>query len=1748
MPPEHDIVLDQPKRSDRRSNPNPRHKRQVSHSKEADPASERKAVSPETRNLSDAATPPKEGQAEHAGKMQQNWRLSDSVVTVQPSGFSDDSEDEHDLFSDDFREQVFGAPIPGARDRETGSRLPSLGAAAGNAGLSAAEDRKTSTAMCSRNIKPEGGSAAASSCQLRTAETAETRCQACSKLFPTIQGLKLHRARWCKVHTEDTVITNSDSAANADRKPLEYDIEDNSSQEDDPSKIFFAQLARRLSQNHQAPSSQNSIAQKGPNLEMPEFASAEQCKRQPQNGSDEDGPTKAPAPETTEIERVAEKEESEVKSASFEYELTLEDMDQAVDHGSQFHCYGDVDIDATSGELNAVDATESCCSRKNPQSQAKCPSGQCSYQLSQIVPPEDGPSDSVKQDGKMHSHPVNPPHADGPLSGPFGQVSKRSRENGFDSVDSRRAELNVVNDCRSVASGREITFTTGMGKPVNPSQESITRATLKYSDAGTSARHERMDAEGLDFGFQNAGKERAHVDSDVSAEGRSDGTFQPIRFGTEKEMRGQMKNSRSESEDTLLHPDIASVEDFAPQIPSKMAPAVLNSSVAPAASAESITAHTAKGLNTVASAFSYHLQQCPADGSTSTGGGDAYPVDSFKSGSGKALALNAESLKRASSVLGGLLGELRALEGADSRDPVVVTASGDDKRIDTMWAETASRSSRKDLRQAVSSSVPPAPKSSNTAAVNSVSHLPFEYHLPCQKVHGRFGDAAGFQTSSGRSLAARPASMSKAASIFGNLLGEMQQLQTTRADCVLMSETSHSPGLADPRSGGQGASGGDDGPTFTTGCGKVVQPSQASVTRAASKYGGSPFSGRTSAEESGNDTCSKVGPIAAEHDGPIFSTGMGKVKEPRRETMLKANAAYGVVSGINTFQHKADGNLLVPNAARSTSQGRSDFLSSSLRPLVPKFGQHALDSPGASGSHGLLPRCSSSSVKRPAAAAINDRRAFKVPRKLSIAEPSPLANASLDTSRSNASVNQSMISSPSVSFDTPHTPGLVASTGNLSVTVSGKALATPKYLFSPESAMKISGFRVTNAALLDASLSSTPGKLMLNSSLVGGTSATRAEEAPSQFFQMQLDQSRSERKSVPLKDAVEKETPFSDWTNGNIPIDEYKKIIQISRDNAAQYRFTKGTSTVFATSEGCVDIGVEEMHGALQERSERAGEICPQVAWTKMHYNWIVWKLAAMERAFPSIFGGRWLTPDRVILQLLERYDKEVLGSTRSVLTMIKQRDMQATLHLVLCVSGINAEDDNSIKLELMDGWNSIQAVLSPCLSKLVRLNKIFVGQKLRLYGSETLPQHEGQDVILKIGCNGVRRAEWHAKLGATSALPPFVSIRSVKSGEGVVPAILVVVQRLFPLVHMETLDSGDKLWRSSSKEEDARTTARQVQRDEWDHFLAMQMKLENMEGDAETLEEGQERRDKIEQWHKDFLKQQVDRKVCAAMRCRVACLSPSQRQQDGSVAAEAFVTFWRPQEGIHEDVREGAVLELYNLSASSVRKNGLLCLSSMKGTKCRRLSIPSPQIQAQVNCSYNARRWRDVSQLHVLGANEEFDLVGVVVAVSDVYPCPAFKGPRPKQTIVLTWPNTDNAVSSDYEYVLVRLDLIGLNAVRLAADRAGKRQGPAVLALKNLQDLSRAHVHGQGIDCNVFTCQAFEDVEILFSAPQAADGSISSGQGFHHGGSIAEHWAELDGWIKQSTGEDQTSTWNSKAQVAQQILQALGQGRNEDC
>jgi hypothetical protein len=70
---------------------------------------------------------------------------------------------------------------------------------------------------------------------------------------------------------------------------------------------------------------------------------------------------------------------------------------------------------------------------------------------------------------------------------------------------------------------------------------------------------------------------------------------------------------------------------------------------------------------------------------------------------------------------------------------------------------------------------------------------------------------------------------------------------------------------------------------------------------------------------------------------------------------------------------------------------------------------------------------------------------------------------------------------------------------------------------------------------------------------------------------------------------------------------------------------------------------------------------------------------------------------------------------------------------------------------------------------------------------------------------NAVRMAEWHAKLGLQQHAPPAYAISSIAAGGGIVPCVRVVVQRVYPVVYMESLEGGGKIWRSGKAEERAR-------------------------------------------------------------------------------------------------------------------------------------------------------------------------------------------------------------------------------------------------------------------------------------------------------------------------------------------------------
>ena len=86
--------------------------------------------------------------------------------------------------------------------------------------------------------------------------------------------------------------------------------------------------------------------------------------------------------------------------------------------------------------------------------------------------------------------------------------------------------------------------------------------------------------------------------------------------------------------------------------------------------------------------------------------------------------------------------------------------------------------------------------------------------------------------------------------------------------------------------------------------------------------------------------------------------------------------------------------------------------------------------------------------------------------------------------------------------------------------------------------------------------------------------------------------------------------------------------------------------------------------------------------WICNHYRWIVWKLAAMEVAFPSLLAGRCLTPECVASQLKYRYDREVDRSERSCLKKIYEKDDVASRRMILCVAAIDTNKlDDALRI-----------------------------------------------------------------------------------------------------------------------------------------------------------------------------------------------------------------------------------------------------------------------------------------------------------------------------------------------------------------------------------------------------------------------------------------------------------------------------------
>ncbi|XP_037655753.1 breast cancer type 2 susceptibility protein isoform X2 [Choloepus didactylus] len=285
--------------------------------------------------------------------------------------------------------------------------------------------------------------------------------------------------------------------------------------------------------------------------------------------------------------------------------------------------------------------------------------------------------------------------------------------------------------------------------------------------------------------------------------------------------------------------------------------------------------------------------------------------------------------------------------------------------------------------------------------------------------------------------------------------------------------------------------------------------------------------------------------------------------------------------------------------------------------------------------------------------------------------------------------------------------------------------------------------------------------------------------------------------------------------------------------------------------------GKEEFYRALCDTPGVDPKLISR-SWVYNHYRWIIWKLAAMEFAFPKEFANRCLSPERVLLQLKYRYDMEIDRSRRSAIKKIMERDDTAAKTLVLCVSEIislstNISETSSSKassvdtqkvanVELTDGWYAVRAQLDPPLMALIKNGRLAVGQKIIVHGAELVgppdacsPLEAPESLMLKISTNSTRPACWSAKLGFFPDPRPFpLRLSSLFSDGGNAGCVDVIIQRAYPTQWMEKTSCGLYIFRDERAEEKEAAKYAEAQQKKLEALFAkIQVEFEEQEENA---------------------------------------------------------------------------------------------------------------------------------------------------------------------------------------------------------------------------------------------------------------------------------------------------------------------------
>ncbi|KAK2987308.1 hypothetical protein RJ640_000084 [Escallonia rubra] len=408
-----------------------------------------------------------------------------------------------------------------------------------------------------------------------------------------------------------------------------------------------------------------------------------------------------------------------------------------------------------------------------------------------------------------------------------------------------------------------------------------------------------------------------------------------------------------------------------------------------------------------------------------------------------------------------------------------------------------------------------------------------------------------------------------------------------------------------------------------------------------------------------------------------------------------------------------------------------------------------------------------------------------------------------------------------------------------------------------------------------------------------------------------------------------------------------------------------------------------------------------------------------------------------------KEYEREVNHGHRSAIKRILEGDAPASSRLVLCISSVHpecdvktetlstsnaAEDGTAAKVELTDGWYSVHALLDVLLSKKLAAGKLFVGQKLKIWGAglcgwvgPVTPLEASKEISLRLHINGTYRAHWADRLGFCKVGAPL-AFRCIKSVGGAVPSTLIGITRIYPILYRERLSDGGFVVRSERMESKmiqvynqrrsiiaegivsefqigTKRTCRNNEQDtdEGAKILkiletAAEPEVLMAEMSSEQLNSFSTYQAKLESMRQTDVQKSIEkaledaglsgREVTPFMRVRVVGLT-NKSYLERCCPREGLITIWNPTEKQQMALVEGQAYSIAGLVPSSSDSDTLYLQARGSSTKWLPLS---PAESENFRPFFSPRKPVSLSNIGEVLKSSEFDIAAFVIYVGEVY------------------------------------------------------------------------------------------------------------------------------------------------------------------